>query len=72
MKIAIIGRSELLFETAELLVKKGFEIPLVITSKAAPEYKKKEQDFKGFADPVQINNWLPGNVEAWSMVRYSN
>ena len=28
MKIAIIGRSELLFETAELLVKKGFEIPL--------------------------------------------
>jgi UDP-4-amino-4-deoxy-L-arabinose formyltransferase/UDP-glucuronic acid dehydrogenase (UDP-4-keto-hexauronic acid decarboxylating) len=49
MRIAIIGRSELLFETAQLLIKKGFEIPLVITSKAAPEYKIKEEDYKFFA-----------------------
>lgn len=53
MRIAIIGRSELLYNTAELLINKGFEIPLVITSKAAPEYKKTEQDYKNLA--LQLN-----------------
>ena len=40
MKIAIIGRTEILLETAELLLKQGYSIPLVITAKEAPEYKK--------------------------------
>ena len=38
MKIAIIGRSELLFETAELLVKKGFKIGVVELSPFPYEY----------------------------------
>ncbi len=62
MKIAIIGRSELLFETAELLLKKGFEIPLVITSKSAPEYKKKEQDFKALADRINAKFIQTGKI----------
>ena len=53
MRIAIIGRSELLFKTAVLLANKGFEIPLIITSKAAPEYKKKDIDFKNLAESLK-------------------
>jgi len=68
MKIAIIGRSELLFETAELLVKKGFEIPLVITSKAAPEYKKKEQDFKGFAERINAIFIQTGKINSKKVI----
>lgn len=49
MKIAIIGRGELLFETAKLFVNKGFKVPLVITAKEAPEYKVKAADFELFA-----------------------
>ena len=49
MKIAVIGRSELLYETARFLIQEGFEIPLVITSNAAPEYKRDDQDFEKLA-----------------------
>jgi methionyl-tRNA formyltransferase len=52
MKIAIIGRSQLLFETAELLLKQGFEIPLIITAKEAPEYSKTAKDFEELARSI--------------------
>tara|TARA_Y100000741_G_scaffold158210_1_gene119529 strand:- start:126 stop:1058 length:933 start_codon:yes stop_codon:yes gene_type:complete len=52
MKIAIIGRSELLYETAKLLIKKDYQIPLIITNKSAPEYKIKEKDFKNLAKKI--------------------
>jgi methionyl-tRNA formyltransferase len=49
MRVAIIGRSELLFNTALEIEKFGFEIPLVITSKESPEYKINAFDFEIFA-----------------------
>jgi len=49
LTIAIIGRSELLFNVATLLRREGYKIPLVITSKEAPEYKVSSEDFKKFA-----------------------
>ena len=52
MKIAIIGRTEILLETAELLLKQGYSIPLVITAKEAPEYKKGVQDFRAFSGEI--------------------
>ena len=52
MKIAIIGRTEILLETAELLLKQGYSIPLVITAKEAPEYKKSVQDFRAFSGEI--------------------
>ncbi|MEM5570342.1 methionyl-tRNA formyltransferase [Aliarcobacter butzleri] len=52
MKIAIIGRTEILYETIELFLSKGFLIPLIITSKEAPEYKKKSKDFEEFANKI--------------------
>ena len=49
MRLAIIGRSEILFNTAQLLKRNGYEIALIITSKEAPEYKVGADDFRNFA-----------------------
>lgn len=50
MRVAIIGRTEILYETAELFTKRGHEIALIVTAKAAPEYTRTEEDFKVLAD----------------------
>jgi UDP-4-amino-4-deoxy-L-arabinose formyltransferase/UDP-glucuronic acid dehydrogenase (UDP-4-keto-hexauronic acid decarboxylating) len=50
MKVAIIGRTEILYDTAELLMKRGHEITLIVTAKAAPEYTRTEEDFKVLAE----------------------
>lgn len=50
MRVAIIGRTEILYETAELLRTHGYEIALIITAKEASEYTKTSIDFKKLAD----------------------
>ena len=50
MRIAIIGRTSLLYNTAKLLYKNGHEIPLIVTSREAPEYTIKAEDFKKLAE----------------------
>lgn len=65
-KIAIIGRTEILYETALLLLDRGYKIPLIITGKEAPEYQKTAEDFKELASKIgakfiytnKINNKL--------------
>lgn len=52
MRVAIIGRSQLLFETAELLVNSNFEIALIITAKETPEYSKTARDFELLATQI--------------------
>lgn len=52
MKVAIIGRTEILYKTVELLLKNGYEIPLIITSKEAPEYTKTSKDFEELAKKI--------------------
>jgi len=52
MKIAIIGRTEVLYKTAELLLKNGYEIPVIITAKEAPEYTKTAKDFEELAKKI--------------------
>ena len=42
MRIGIIGRSEILYDTVLELNNAGHEICFIITSKEAPEYKKSE------------------------------
>jgi len=53
MKIAIIGRTEILYETTELFLDKGYEVPLIITSKEAPEYTKSSKDFEKLANKIE-------------------
>lgn len=49
MRVAIIGRSELMYNTALLVARLGYEIPLVITAKESPEYNITSQHFEDFA-----------------------
>ena len=49
MRVAIIGRTEMLYETALAVLKAGYEIPLIITSKETPEYKVTAEDFEKLA-----------------------
>lgn len=49
MRVAIIGRSEVMLESAAKVVEAGHEIALVITSKEAPEYLVGTSDFEAFA-----------------------
>ena len=52
MRVAIIGRTETLYNTAELLLKNGYDIPLIITAKEAPEYTKTAKDFEELAKRI--------------------
>lgn len=50
MRIAVIGRSELIFDAAERIAAEGrHEIVLVVTAKEAPEYRVTAEDFERLA-----------------------
>lgn len=46
MRVAVIGRTETLFEAAIQMKAMGHEIPLIVTAKEAPEYSKTTEDFR--------------------------
>ena len=54
MRIAIIGRTEILYETAVYLRELGHEISLIITAKEAQEYTKISADFQALAEEWDI------------------
>ncbi len=54
MRIAVIGRTEILYNTILLLKSKGYEIGLIITSKEAPEYTKSSSDFEKLAKKLKL------------------
>ncbi len=54
MKIAIIGRTEILYETAIRLRDIGHEISCIVTAKEAPEYTRKASDFRDLAKNLRV------------------
>ena len=52
MRVALIGRTEAMLNTGELLIERGYNVPLVITSKEAPEYHVTSKDFENFAKKI--------------------
>lgn len=54
MKIAIIGRSEITYDTAVRLRDSGHQIVCVLTAKEAPEYKRTSEDFRALAESLEI------------------
>jgi methionyl-tRNA formyltransferase len=52
IKIAIIGRTEILYDSAIALRQAGFDIVCILTAKEAPEYERTAADFKALA-----KNW---------------
>ncbi len=54
MKITVIGRTEILYDTARLLQEDGNEIKCILTAKEAPEYIRKSADFQNLAEEWSI------------------
>ena len=49
MRVAIVGRSELMFNVANAVKEDGHTISCIITAKPAAEYTKTEKDFRELA-----------------------
>lgn len=54
MRIAIIGRTQLLYETVRCLADAGHEIGCIITAPATPEYTRTEEDFRSLARSLGV------------------
>jgi UDP-4-amino-4-deoxy-L-arabinose formyltransferase/UDP-glucuronic acid dehydrogenase (UDP-4-keto-hexauronic acid decarboxylating) len=54
MRIAIIGRTEILYKTAEYLRGAGHTIACVLTAKEAQEYARTAEDFRRIADSWKV------------------
>lgn len=54
MRIAIIGRTNILYETAERLRDAGHTIACILTAKAAPEYTRGVGDFEHLAALLKV------------------
>ena len=54
MRIAIIGRTEVLYDTALQLRDQGHEIALIVTAKESAEYKKTAEDFRALSDACNV------------------
>lgn len=54
MRIAIIGRTEALYNTAVRLYLAGFRVVCILTAKEAPEYTRTAADFRALAHAWQI------------------
>jgi methionyl-tRNA formyltransferase len=72
VKIAIIGRTEILYETAVLLHKSGHDIAIIVTSKEAPEYTRQIDDFKGLATewkvPFVVSSRISEHIDLLSSI----
>lgn len=53
MKVAVIGRTEILYNTALLLLENNYHIPLIVTAKEAPEYTKTAKDFEELSNRIK-------------------
>ena len=54
MRIAVIGRTEILYEMVLLLENKGHEISCIITSREAPEYERTASDYANLSDRLKV------------------
>lgn len=54
MRIAIIGRTEILYNTAIELRRAGHQVTCILTAKEAPEYERSAEDFQSLAEEWEI------------------
>lgn len=62
MRIAVLGRTSLLYNTLRLLEQAGHDIVLIGTCKAAPEYEKTEADFEKYSTDRKIPFFCNANL----------
>jgi methionyl-tRNA formyltransferase len=54
MKVAVLGRTQLLYESAKAISSNGHQIVLIGTCPAVAEYKKNENDFAELAETLRV------------------
>lgn len=54
MRVAIIGRSEALYDTAERVRARGHAVALVVTAREALEYRRTARDFEAYAAALGV------------------
>lgn len=54
MRIAILGRTKILYDTIRVLKNAGHEIVIIGTCKATPEYEVDENGFEKMAKEMQV------------------
>lgn len=69
MRVAIIGRSEIMFDTLELCLKNNFDVPIIITAKEAPEYKKIAADFEKKANEIGAIFYKTSKINDENIIR---
>lgn len=62
MKIAIIGRTEILYDTMLLLREAGHDIACILSAKEAPEYTRTARDFQILAEEWHIPFAFGGKI----------
>jgi len=62
MRVAVIGRTRMLLDTAELLVQAGHQITLVATCRSSERHTAKEADFERLARTVGAEFFLGQNL----------
>lgn len=62
MRVAILGRTQMLYDTMEALKKAGHEIVIIGTCKAAPEYEIDEHGFEEKAEEMQVPFFCNANL----------
>lgn len=63
MKIAIIGRTEILYDVAERLQAQGHELVCVLTAKEASGYTRTADDFRALADRYNVPFAQGGRIQ---------
>ena len=54
MRIAIIGRTEILYDVAERLREEGYELACILSAKEASEYRRAADDFRAFSESYHV------------------
>ncbi len=63
MRVAIIGRTETLYETAIQLKELGFEIAVIVTAKESLEYTKTQEDYRSLAESWHVPFFSTSRIE---------
>lgn len=68
MKVAAIGRTEMLYDSILEVKKKGHEIVLIIACKESPEYKKNTNDFKLLSESLGVEFIQTENINSQEVI----
>lgn len=64
MRVAIIGRTDILLTTCRELIRRGHEIPIICTCKAEDFYTAKETDFADYARDIGATFLCSGRLDS--------